>query len=119
MANSNNQTKQELQLSSKNQLSTLEIVGIVIGIIVGIVGLTVAIYQCRNQHNPGSSPEQGRMIGGDNVGGDNYSGANFSGGVNIGNTNNNTRKWYWVNIIEKLMLSFTSYEYIPTLILKL
>ena len=83
MANSNNPTK---------QLSTLEIVSIVVGIIVGIGGLIVAIYMCRSQPNPGSSPEHGRMIGGDNVGGDNYSGANFSGDANIGNTNNNTRE---------------------------
>ena len=110
MANSNNPTK---------QLSTLEIVSIVVGIIVGIGGLIVAIYKCRSQPNPGSSPEQGRMMGGDNVGGDNYSGANFSGDANIRNTNNNTRNYYWVNIIDILMLSFTSCEYIPTLILKL
>ena len=82
MANSNNQTK---------KLSTLEIVSIVVGIIVGIGGLIVAIYKCRNQPNPESSPEQGRMIGGDNVGGDNYSGSNCCG-VNIGNTNYNTRE---------------------------
>ena len=94
MANSNNQTKQELQLSSNKQLSTLEIVSIVVGIIVGIGGLIVAIYKCRSEPNPGSSPEQGRMMGGDNVGGDNYSGANFSGDANIRNTNNNTRNYY-------------------------
>ena len=51
MANGNNQTEQELQSSSNNQLSTLEIVGIVIGIIVGIVGLIVTIYMCRRQRN--------------------------------------------------------------------
>ena len=62
MANSNNQTQQELQLSSNNQLSNLEIVGIVIGIIVGIVGLIVTIYMCRKQINTESDLEKDQTI---------------------------------------------------------
>ena len=94
MANGNNQTKQELQLSSNDQLSTLEIAGIVIGIIVGIGSLAVAIYMCRKQTNPEPNPEQDRMMATndrprenihmhDNIGGNvktNFANAKFSDG---------------------------------------
>ena len=111
MANSNNQTKQELQLSSNDQLSTLQIAGIVIGIVVGIGSFAVAIYMCWRQRNTESKPQQDQMsttndgprqniqkrdnIGSANftgayIGGDNFAGANISGGVNIGDTYNYT-----------------------------
>ena len=115
-ANSNNKTKQELQLSSNNQLSTLQIAGIVIGIVVGIGSFAVAIYMCWRQRNTESNPQQDRMsttndgprqniqkrdnIGSPNftgayIGGDNFAGANISGGVNIGDTYNYNSEWYW------------------------
>ena len=94
MANGNNQTEQELQSSSNNQLSTLEIVGIVIGIIVGIVGLIVTIYMCRKQINTESDLEKDQTIAAndrprenihihDNIGGDvktNFANAKFGDG---------------------------------------
>lgn len=92
MANSNNQTKQELQLSSNNQLSTLEIAGIVIGIIVGIISLFLTYYIYRRQRNNNNG---GPNYAGANIGGNDFTGASGNsdiGNINIGNTTNNNSK---------------------------